>query len=189
MRVARHQFVTKGYLATSLDEIAAGAGLTKGAVFFYFKSKAKLLQALIDEAERLIVDPAVEAVAEAKGSATQQLVAFLHAQSLSGQMHAECMMLIILMSVELHGRIGETEEHLIRINDRIKSMLTSVVKAGKREGSISKAMSTREMVAVIFAVSQGCFLEWYRYGAELDGQALVRALRTTVLRGVLAQPE
>jgi AcrR family transcriptional regulator len=189
MQVARHQFIAKGYLATSVEEIAAGAGLSKGAVYFYFKGKANLLQALINEAELLIVDPAVEAVAEAEGSATAQLVAFLHAQSLSGQRHAEWMMLLILMSVEMHGQGGETEEHLIAINDRMKATLTAIVKAGKREGSFTKAVRTKELVAVIFAVNQGCFLEWYRSGTALDGPVLVRALRATVLHGVLAQPE
>lgn len=185
MDFARQQFISKGYLATSVEEIAAGAGLSKGAVYFYFKSKANLLLALIDEAERLIVDPAVAAVAEKTGSARDQLVAFLHAQSLAGQQHAEWMMLIILMSVELHGRGGAAEERLVTINGRMKATLTDVVTAGKRQGIFTEAVPTKELAAVIFAVNQGCFLEWYRYGTELDGQALVRALRTTVLQGVL----
>lgn len=186
MAFARQQLISKGYLSTSVEEIAAGAGLSKGAVYFYFKSKANLLLALIDEAERLIVDPAVAAVADKRGSARDQLVAFLHSQSRAGQQHAEWMMLIILMSVELHGKGGAAEERLVAINDRIKATISGIVEAGMREGTITDAVSVKELVAVIFAVNQGCFLEWYRYGTDLDGQALVRALRTTVLRGVLA---
>ncbi len=32
-------FVRGGFDGTSMDDIAAGAGLTKGAVYFYFKDK------------------------------------------------------------------------------------------------------------------------------------------------------
>jgi TetR/AcrR family transcriptional repressor of nem operon len=33
---------TKGYSATSVDELCAAAGVTKGAFFHYFKSKDEL---------------------------------------------------------------------------------------------------------------------------------------------------
>ena len=44
-------FVSKGYENATIDTIAAEAGLTKGAVYFYFKGKAALLHALLDDAE------------------------------------------------------------------------------------------------------------------------------------------
>jgi AcrR family transcriptional regulator len=34
---------TKGYLATSIDDIAEAAGISKGKVYYYFKSKAEIL--------------------------------------------------------------------------------------------------------------------------------------------------
>ncbi len=43
-------FVTQGYDATSMDDIASRAGLTKGAVYFYFKDKVSLLHALLERA-------------------------------------------------------------------------------------------------------------------------------------------
>lgn len=186
MDLARQQFIAKGYEATTVDEIAAGAGLSKGSVYFYFKSKANLLLALLDEAERLTVEPAVAAVREAKGSARDQLVAFLHSQSVAGQEYADRMMLIILMSIERHGRGGAVEERLVAINERMTALLSRVVTAGKRQGVFTKRVPTRELVSVIIAVNQGCFLEWYRRRGDLNGRDLVRALRTTVLQGVLA---
>ena len=55
-------FITQGYHATTVEEIAQAAGLTKGAVYFYFKSKANVLKALLD---RMGDDDAV-AVASSK---------------------------------------------------------------------------------------------------------------------------
>ena len=45
-------FVSKGYRSTTVDDIAGACELTKGAVYFYFPSKAAILLALIDEIER-----------------------------------------------------------------------------------------------------------------------------------------
>lgn len=42
-------FSEKGYAKTTFDEIAAHAGFTKGAVYWYFKNKADLVAALITE--------------------------------------------------------------------------------------------------------------------------------------------
>ena len=42
-------FSEKGYAKATFDEIAARAGFTKGAVYWYFRNKADLLSALIVE--------------------------------------------------------------------------------------------------------------------------------------------
>ncbi len=42
-RVAAELFGTKGYLETSIDDIAAAARVTKGGVYHYFTSKAEIL--------------------------------------------------------------------------------------------------------------------------------------------------
>lgn len=185
MDLARREFIAKGYEATTVEAIAAGAGMSKGAVYFYFKSKANLLLSLVDEAERLTVEPSVKAVRDAGGSARDRLVAFLHSQSLVGQRYADRMMLVILMSIELHGRGGPIEERLRGVHDTVTGLLTEVVADGQREGVIAAGLPTREIASVVMAVNQGCFLEWYRRGDELHGADLVRALRTTVLHGVL----
>lgn len=187
MVFARQRFIAQGYNATTLEDIAAPAGLSKGAIYFYFKSKANLLLALLDEAERLTVEPAVKAVRETKGSARDQMVAFLHSQSLAGQTYADRMLLIILMSVEMYRCGGEIEERLTAINDTMKKLLCQIVTAGKRDGAFATSVPTKELASVILAVNQGCFLEWYRNSDDMNGHDLVRALRTMVLHGVLFQ--
>ena len=42
-------FARKGYHGASLDQVAADAGLTKGAVYWHFQSKADLFLVLLDE--------------------------------------------------------------------------------------------------------------------------------------------
>ncbi|MDN5918013.1 MAG: TetR/AcrR family transcriptional regulator [Pseudonocardia sp.] len=49
---AARLFVEHGYGATSLDEVAAAARVTKGAIYHHFANKAALMTALIDRLER-----------------------------------------------------------------------------------------------------------------------------------------
>lgn len=49
LEVAARLFASKGYQATNLEQIAEKAGLTKGAVYSNFTSKADLALAVLDE--------------------------------------------------------------------------------------------------------------------------------------------
>ncbi|MGW1228150.1 TetR/AcrR family transcriptional regulator [Streptomyces sp. NPDC001515] len=42
-------FTTKGYAATTVDDIATAAGTTRATFYAYFSSRSELMQALIDE--------------------------------------------------------------------------------------------------------------------------------------------
>lgn len=44
------EFQEKGFAATRMEDIAIGAGLSKGALYLYFKSKEALFQALVQQA-------------------------------------------------------------------------------------------------------------------------------------------
>ncbi len=45
-------FGTRGYDATSLDEVAAEVGVTKQAILYHFPTKEELLRASIDTPRR-----------------------------------------------------------------------------------------------------------------------------------------
>lgn len=45
---AERLFAQQGYDATCVDQIARAAGVTKGAVYYFFKSKAELFCAVVD---------------------------------------------------------------------------------------------------------------------------------------------
>lgn len=49
LRSARAVFIEKGYVAARVEDVARRAGLSKGAVYFYFDSKRELFLALVHE--------------------------------------------------------------------------------------------------------------------------------------------
>jgi AcrR family transcriptional regulator len=48
---AKHAFVRKGYAATSLDDVAAEAGITRVLIYRHFDSKADLYQAVLEDVQ------------------------------------------------------------------------------------------------------------------------------------------
>ncbi len=55
LRVAQEMFVTHGYHATGMDEIAERAGVTKPVLYQHFPSKLELYLALVDDAAASLV--------------------------------------------------------------------------------------------------------------------------------------
>ena len=64
---ARELFAEKGFAATSRDEIAACAGVTRGALYHHFDSKTAVAAAVVAELEDELVARVVAAAGEAEG--------------------------------------------------------------------------------------------------------------------------
>ncbi|BCI56009.1 hypothetical protein NIIDNTM18_52870 [Mycolicibacterium litorale] len=60
-------FATKGYQATTIDDIAAAAGTTRATFYLHFASKAQLMRQLIDDVDAILTaadDPPLTKVVE-----------------------------------------------------------------------------------------------------------------------------
>jgi AcrR family transcriptional regulator len=53
LTTARDLFETRGYAATTIDDIASGAGTTRATLYLHFSSKAELLQILVEGVDEL----------------------------------------------------------------------------------------------------------------------------------------
>jgi AcrR family transcriptional regulator len=61
LAAARDRFAHDGYAGTSLDAIAAAAGVTKGALYHHFSGKRDLFLAVFEEEQRRLVGMVAEA--------------------------------------------------------------------------------------------------------------------------------
>jgi AcrR family transcriptional regulator len=188
LAAARALFVSQGYRHTTVDAIAEAAHLTKGAVYFYFRAKEALLSSLLDRVETIVVGGMTERIAAARPGASDRLVAFMHGQAQLGVERAEDVLLLILMSLEFAGTGGPIEARIRAIYDRMYKAVEAIIALGKRQGEFRADIRTREQAAIVMALHDGTFLEWYRRRQALGGPELVRALRTTMLAGLLPTP-
>src|SRR3546814_14067499 len=71
-------FVKQGYHRTSVDQIAAAANLTKGAVYVHFEDKQKVLMVLLERAEQQVINPILERLADPGVPTVSKLINYLH---------------------------------------------------------------------------------------------------------------
>ena len=79
LAAARHEFAARGYAQASLDDIAARARLTKGALYHHFASKAAVLTAVYLEMEQELAAQVATAMAGCQGDARARLFAAVEA--------------------------------------------------------------------------------------------------------------
>jgi AcrR family transcriptional regulator len=71
LRESRHLFATRGYGPVGLAEIVRAAGVTKGALYHHFDSKAQLFRAVLEQVQQEVADKVVEAAASHADAWTQ----------------------------------------------------------------------------------------------------------------------
>lgn len=174
-----------GYSGTTIDMIAAQAGLTKGAVYFYFNTKEAILIALLDQAEMWVVDPIPDYLSTSELPADGKLVKFIHNQSQVGLTHPQHVLLLILVSIDFSGAGNEIEARVRTIYQRLYSYVEEIIVQGQREGIFRSDLTSRQLTAIVIAGHDGVLIEWYRRPKELRGKDLATALRATLLTGLL----
>lgn len=170
-------FVRKGYRATTIDEIAKRGRLTKGAVYYYFKSKAELLDEIVER----VRNGYPCGIPEGNGP-QEKLVNFFHTQAKWAIERPTNLLLMILMSVEFKETKNATKLKIDQIYADMSNAIAEIVEEGKASGVFSCSLSSKQLGAFYVAAHDGMMLEWYRGGRKPQkGIELVQALRTSML--------
>ncbi len=72
-------FRAKGYTATSIDDIVKACGITKGSLYYHFRSKEDLALAAIEEVRCYFIDHVFCFITKAESPGASALAAFNHA--------------------------------------------------------------------------------------------------------------
>jgi AcrR family transcriptional regulator len=78
IEAALELFVTRGFNATRLDDVANQAGISKGTLYLYFSSKEDLFRAVVQQIIVPEVEKAERQAAEFKGSQADLIKSLIH---------------------------------------------------------------------------------------------------------------
>ena len=77
LEAALSLFVARGFAATKIEDIAEGAGVSKGTVYLYFKSKEDIFRSLVHELVLPEIERVQELVSEYQGTRKELLIMIL----------------------------------------------------------------------------------------------------------------
>jgi len=181
LRAAAHEFAQRPYYAVGLDDILAEAQLTKGAMYFHFRSKHALALAIVDEQ----TDSAAESVKNLlarKLSGLESLIDVCYLFAV-GDMTQD----VTRASFNLLESVGRTEKLQARLLGDWIQLMGEIAQRGIAEGDIVEQADPEDVGRLLVSLYVGM-----RQASNLDepvrllndfGKALA-----TVLRGIV-QPD
>jgi AcrR family transcriptional regulator len=179
-------FLEKGYHGTSIDDITRAAKLTKGALYWHFRSKEDLLKTIIGEYERRFLDGMIQAVNQVKGSFLNKIEKYFRYNAAFAYYNRELCVSFDTLAAELVGAHHGVETEFRRIYKKYQRFLSNLIVQGKKEKFFKKEIDENLAALVIIAFHVGILLKWSMNKDEIDGEAYVNTFKKIMLQGLMA---
>ena len=187
---AERVFRDHGVTRTSLAEVAAEAGVTRGAVYWHFRDKADLFAAMCERATSPMDTLAEQAREshEASPMATLRTLCVDTLLHLSGDARARTVLEIMFHKSELSGELAGVAERHDRDCRHARGCVDEVVRRAIDKGELPRDTDTALTVHALYAYITGIMHEWTLEPTAYDLRASAGALVDTFLAGLVARP-
>src|ERR1700739_4361134 len=152
LQVAAEVFAERGYVETTMAELIARSGLTKGAFYFHFSSKDQLAMAVIEEKQRQWID-SVQAAISAESRAVDQFRAIPTALV---RLHRDD------PSAFSVSRLTRDLAHVPDITPPLREhmrawlgLLTGLISQAQADGDLPRTVDAGDLAAVLVAATGG----------------------------------
>ncbi len=184
LQAARGIFVERGFLAARVEDIAARAGLSKGAVYFYFPSKRAMFDALVDEEYERTLQILLE-TENASINSTMKLFR-LGREYLEYFSAIEDPPRFFLLMTEMAIRDDGVRQHLRAIHERFVQGISHVIAQGVAEG-LFRPVDPQAVAVLLKGLVDGLSGQ-AAAGIRPDVPRLANDGVGVVLHGLLARP-
>lgn len=189
LEIATHLF-QKGFRATSLDHVAAEMGVTRPALYYYFRSKEELLAAIYDRAVGVLIDRAAELFAQGlEPDALLRRLIEVHVRTMLQERP------IVRVYFQEKDSLGEVASRSVKAKEvAFTKMMASAIKAGQAKRMFrpgNPELIVNSILGMLIWVH-----EWYRPERHLEEdisamfwQLLACGLLTAPLSKTVAPPK
>ena len=185
LKKALNVFSKKGYVATTLEDIAREAEVTRGAIYWHFGSKADLYNTLIREyADRgnLIIQHAVAEGGTLLDILRRVFVEQLQAIEEDREMRA--LMELALFKTGLVPELEEGRQQQIQSSVALIDMLSGIMKQGLDQGLLQSELDPKEMARAYLAFQNGLIHLWLAQPEQFSLKASAEAFADILMKGL-----
>ena len=174
-------FSEQGFNDARMDDIVEESGLSKGALYWYYKSKDAIIMALLD---RVFIAQMKSTVVplEGEGTAEEKLRFFVQA-AVDEIRHFERFMTLGYEFVALATRRKEVREKIKGYYQRYTEILAQVIEQGLHSGEFHDVNPTSTALSII-ALYEGLTLMWFLDPSAIDWDEMTEAPLNLILDGM-----
>ena len=150
---ARRSFANSGFDATTNRGIAVAVGITTGAIYHYFPSKAELFAAVYETVQHTMYDRFELEIAR-PGSLTERFSAILDAAVELNKSDSSIAGFIVTVPSEMQ-RHPELIELLVPIRNQTATLISRLVAEAARAGELVDGVKPKAVVDLLNSVMSG----------------------------------
>jgi AcrR family transcriptional regulator len=183
MQAALACFARKGYHKTTMDDIVAESGLSKGTLYWYFKSKDELFFSLINSFF-LEMQQDIGAIFEQHLSATGKLRTM--GRELASYFQEISEFLNVFFEFYMQGTLNEQLNQLFHsMLSQYRGMIAGIIEEGFKTGEF-KEVDADQLALAVMAAYDGLWFYKMLMPGEVDLDRASRAFIETLLAGLVA---
>lgn len=168
--VAERLFVLKGYDNTSTNDILNEIGIARGTLYYHFKSKEDILDAMIDRINRQLTDKAMKIVSQKEIPVLQCITMTIMALNVDNSIGDEIIELVHRpQNALLHQRMQE------KVLAGVNPLITKLIREGMEQG-IFQTNYPEEAVEMIMLHSTTVFDSQKEYTQEEKNRKMMAFL-------------
>lgn len=172
-------FELRGVAGTALQEVAEAAGVTRGAVYWHFRDKADLFNAMMDRAilpfeQQWLVASAAD-VADPLARLRELLRDILRQTATEPRLQR--VLAISTQKVEYVGELNGIRERHLRVREQALRRIEGLLRLATASGQLAEGLSTGAAARALHSLVDGLIANWM---LDRDAFDLRRVGRTAV---------
>jgi TetR/AcrR family transcriptional regulator, acrAB operon repressor len=161
LKTALNVFSAKGYSAATLDDVAKAAKMTRGAIYWHFKSKADLYNTLVEEVSARGAAVLQQSIAEG-GTLVDILrrVFIRQCALIEEDKEARAVMELTLFKTGLDPDLQAGRKKQIESGNALIATIADAMQMGIAQGTFRDDVEPINMARAILAFQNGAIQQW-----------------------------
>ncbi len=185
LRAGLRVFSRQGYGATTLDDVAREAGVTRGAIYWHFGGKVELYNALL-EAYSDRGDALVQS-AVAEGGTFREVVRRVFMQMLQAvenDAELRAVMELTLLKVEQTAELAPGQAARVERGRALQSWIAGAMRQGIAAGELRSDLDPADLARAFLCLQQGAIYLWLADPSSFSLSASAEALADVLMEGI-----
>lgn len=187
LEAALQVFARKGFNKTTINDIAAAAGIGKGTVYEYFANKDEITYCAFREFMRSL-EPDFREILLMEIPASEK---FKHIMNGFTQfMNTDAVNLIELIfdfwseGIKQNRSRGLLYQEMNKFYHSFREIFADIIIEGMGDGSFRKDINPHAVASVLIGALDGALVQWFLDKENVDYSVIVRTLSDTLLEGI-----
>ena len=177
-------FLINGFSGTSVKQITEAVGISRGGLYWYFKSKEEIHIAIFRKFETELLDKLSEAVRECDGDFPARFKLFNKYATEFARDNRDLSLAYNTLLSEISFTDTPVEKVAKSVHAKFHLIVKEMLDHGKRDGSVGSGVDSDIYAHAIIACHMGMLDQWLIAGDSMDVPAFVKAVRGFILQGI-----